>query len=43
MEYESLGPTEFVNMIKTGAPPREYDFYQKTVEILDKIISTAGL
>ena len=43
MDYESAGPEEFVNMVKTGELPRSYEFYLKAVELTGKIIETAGL
>jgi predicted dehydrogenase len=43
MEYQSICPLEFITMLKTGKPPRDYKFYVTAVEILDKIIYSAGL
>jgi predicted dehydrogenase len=43
MDYQSICPKEFITMLKTGKPPREYQWYVKATEILDKIIKSAGL
>ena len=43
MNYESVGPEEFVTMVKSGEMPRNYEFYVKAVELVGKIIETAGL
>ncbi|MCL2772693.1 MAG: hypothetical protein FWD71_05015 [Oscillospiraceae bacterium] len=43
MNYEDVGPGEFVNMAKTGKPPRDYSHYVKAVELTEKIIETANL
>jgi len=42
MNYQDAGPEEFVNMAKSGKPPREYDYYVKSVELMSKICETAG-
>jgi predicted dehydrogenase len=43
MDYQSICPKEFITMLKKGKPPREYQWYVKATEILDKIIKSAGL
>ena len=43
MNYESAGPEEFVNMAKSGNSPRSYEFYVKSVELMEKICESAGL
>ena len=43
MNYESVGPEEFVKMARTGEMPRDYAFYVKAVELVSKIIDTANL
>jgi len=43
MNFQSIGPEEFVNMVKTGIEPRDCGFYVKAVELMEKIHETAGL
>ena len=43
MNFQDVGPTEFVNMIKDKKSPRDYDYYIKAVELTEKIIETGGL
>ena len=42
MNFQDVGPIEFVNMIKTGKAPRDYMHYSKAVELMGKIIETGG-
>jgi len=43
LHYQDVGPAEFVAMIQTGKPPREYSHYTKSAELVGKIIESAGL
>lgn len=43
MNFHSVGPSELVNMVKTGNPPRDYAYYLKSVELMSRIIETAGI
>ena len=43
MNFQDVGPIEFVNMIKNNKSPRDYDYYVKAVELTEKIIETGGL
>ena len=38
MDYESVGSTELVNMLKTGKPPRDYAFYTTAVKMISGIM-----
>jgi hypothetical protein len=40
--YESAAPAEFIKMLETGKPPREYSFYRKSVELMTEIIRRLG-
>ena len=43
MNYQSVGPQEFVHMIKTGKAPWDYTHFEKAVELVSRIIESAGL
>ena len=43
LNYQDVGPAEFVSMAETGQPPRAYSHYTKAVELVGRIIETAGL
>ncbi len=38
LSYRSAGPAEFVEMVRTGRLPRELTFYEKAVELTDRVI-----
>ncbi len=37
LDYQSVGANDFINMIKTGNPPRDYSFYLDSVRLLTEI------
>ena len=41
--YQDVGPGEFVAMAQTGKPPRAYSHYTKAVDLVSRIIESAGL
>ena len=43
MSYQDGAPGEFVRMLESGEPPRDYEFYAKSVELMSKICETAGI
>jgi len=43
MNYQDVGPNEFLAMAQTGKPPRDYAHYVKAVELVGRIIETAKL
>jgi len=43
MNYQDVGPIEFLAMAQTGQPPRDYAHYTKAVELVGRIVETAGL
>jgi len=43
LEYESVGPDEFVQMLLSNKPPRDYEFYAKAVELTNDIIRSSGI
>jgi predicted dehydrogenase len=38
--FESAAPAEFIKMLETGKPPREYPFYSKSVELTDTVLKS---
>jgi len=43
MDYQSIGPDQFVKMLATGEPPYEYGFYAKAVDLMSQIMKAAEL
>ncbi|GHU01478.1 hypothetical protein FACS1894147_01390 [Spirochaetia bacterium] len=43
LNYQSVCPNEFVQMLETKKPPRGYSHYAKATELLAGIIESAGL
>ena len=43
LDYQSIGPCDLIDMVRSGKPPREYDFYAASVRLLNEIICQAGL
>ena len=43
MDSDKGAPEEFVEMVRSGKAPRDYIYYVKAVEIISKIIETAGM
>jgi hypothetical protein len=40
MNYQSVGPKELVNMVKSGTLPRPLTHYEKSVELVERIIES---
>jgi len=43
LNYQDVGPAEFADMARTGQPPREYSHYTRAVELVGRIMESAGL
>ena len=43
MDYQDIGPKDFIEMINTGKMPRDYSFYSTSVKLMNEIIKDAGL
>lgn len=43
LNYQDIGPAEFINMIKDNKSPRNYSHYVRAVELIDKIKESAKL
>ena len=43
LNYQDVGPSEFLKMAETGVPPRDYAHYVKSAQLVSGIIETAGL
>jgi predicted dehydrogenase len=43
LDYQDVGPAEFVAMARSGRPPRGYAHYTKAVELVSRIIASARL
>ena len=43
LHYQDVGPGEFLEMARTGVAPRAYSHYTRAVELVDRVIATAGL
>jgi len=43
LNYQDVGPGEFVAMAQTGQPPRKYSHYTRAVELVGGIIASANL
>ena len=40
---QCVGSDEFVKMLQTGKPPRDYEFYAVAVRLINEIVQSAGL
>ncbi len=43
MQYQQLGPREFLAMLDSGKLPRKYDFYVTATRLIHQIMEAAGL
>jgi len=43
MDYQDIGPKDFIEMINTGKIPRDYSFYSTSVKLISEIIKAAEL
>jgi len=43
MDYQSIGPDQFVKMLQTGVMPYDYDFYAEGIKLMGLIVEGAGL
>ena len=43
LDYQNVGSNEFIDMVKTGKPPREYSFYETSIKLINEIVQSAGL
>jgi len=43
LHYQDVGPAEFLEMARAGTPPRAYSHYTRAVDLVGRIVESAGL